>query len=96
MEQLLTTIKSQPLYLIILAFLAALILYSIAKKLLKILAALSLILLVYLGYLVWKGDTITLSKQHIEKYKNERINDIKKSGPGEIQKLVEKAGKAAQ
>ena len=96
MEQLLTTIKSQPLYLIILGSLIALIAYSIAKKLLKILAVLALILVVYLGYLVWKGETVTLSRQHLEKYKNERIDDIKKKGPGEVMKLMDRAGKAAK
>ena len=96
MEQLLITLKSQPLYLIILGFLAALIAYSIAKKLLKIFAVLALVLFVYLGYLVYKGETVTLSKQHFEKYKNERIDDIKKKGPGEIIKLMNKTGTAAK
>lgn len=93
MEQLLETLKSQPIFILILAFLAALIVYSIVKKLLKILAVLALILVIYLGYLVYKGETITLSKKHLEQYKNQTISDIKKAGPGDLQKLMNRAGK---
>lgn len=93
MEQLLETLKSQPVFILILAFLAALIIYSIVKKLLKILAFLSLILVVYLGYLVYRGETITLSKKHLEQYKNQKIDEIKKVGPGDMQKLMDRAGR---
>jgi len=93
MEQLLDILKSQPLYLLVLAFLAALIIYSIVKKLLKILAVLALILVIYMGYLVYKGDSITLSKKNIEQYKNQKITELKNTGPGDIGKLVDRAGK---
>jgi c-di-AMP phosphodiesterase-like protein len=93
MEQLLESLKSQPLYLLILAFLAALIIYSIVKKLLKILAVLALILVIYTGYLVYKGESITLSKKNIEQYKKDRITELKKTGPGDLGKLVDRAGR---
>ncbi|MBP7585602.1 MAG: hypothetical protein KBA61_16280 [Spirochaetes bacterium] len=93
MEQILETLKSQPIFILVLAFLAALIVYSIVKKLLKILAVLALILVVYLGYLVYRGETITLSKKHLEQYKTQKINDIKNAGPTDIQKIMDRAGK---
>jgi len=93
MEQLFESLKSQPVFILVLAFLAALIVYSIVKKLLKILAVLSLILVIYLGYLVWKGETITLSKKHIEEYRNGKVEELKKAGPGDVMKLMDRAGK---
>jgi len=93
MEQLLETLKTQPIFILVLAFLAALIVFAIVKKLLKILAVLALILVVYLGYLVYKGESITLSKKQFEQYKTQKINDIKNASPTDIRKIMDRAGK---
>ncbi len=93
MEQLIASLKNQPVFILILAFLAALIAYSIIKKLLKVLAVLSLILVAYLAFLVWKGETVTFSKKHIEKYRKEKVEELKKGGADGVVKFLNRAGK---
>lgn len=94
MEELLIILKAQPVFVIILAVIAGLIIFAIVKKLVKILAVLCLVLCVYMGYLVYKGKTITISRKHIEEYRDERVKELKKLGPGDVLRVMKKAESA--
>mgnify|MGYP001171561217 FL=1 len=93
MELILTYLKAQPIIVLILAVIIALIVVTIVKKLLKVMAVLSLVLCVYLGYMVYQGKTITLSRQQIEQYKDDRMNLLKDISPSQFMKYLEKADK---
>lgn len=91
MELILSNLKTQPILVLILAVIIALIVFTIVKKLLKVVAVLSLVLCIYAGYMVYKGKTITLSRQQIEQYKADRMNLLKDISPSQVRGFLEKA-----
>lgn len=79
MQRIFESLMAQPFFILVLAFLVALFVYALLKKLLKILAFISLLLVLYLGYLVYRGETIVLSRKNLKNYSEQQLENAKKS-----------------
>ncbi len=79
MQRIVESLMAQPFFILVLAFLVALFVYALLKKLLKILAFISLLLVLYLGYMIYRGETIVLSKKNLKDYSHQRLENIRKS-----------------
>tara|TARA_Y100001970_G_C13993738_1_gene729573 strand:- start:325 stop:624 length:300 start_codon:yes stop_codon:yes gene_type:complete len=85
-NNIITTLYSDPVYLIIAVILSALLLYSLLKKLIKLVMYVLAIIVVYLAYLYYSGQKIpknvdelmTHGKQTIEKVSGKVIENIDK------------------
>ena len=88
-NNIITALYSDPVYLIIAIILSALILYSLVKKLVKLMLYLIAILVIYLGYLYFTG-------QDLPKNVNEIIEqgaEIIEQGTDAIEKQIDKVVK---
>ena len=76
MEQLLNTLISEPIYGIIAVVLAALILYSLVKKILKMMMFFVLVFGLYLAYVGLTGREIPTDKEQL---KDTLLHDVGKA-----------------
>jgi len=74
-NNIINALYSDPVYLVIAIILSALILYSLVKKLVKLMLYLVAILIIYLGYLYFTGQELPKD-----------INEIIDQGSGIIEK----------
>ena len=85
-NNIITTLYSDPIYLIIGVILSALLLYSLLKKLVKFVMYLLAIIVMYLAYLYYSGEEIPKNvdelmnqgKETIEKVGGQMIENIDK------------------
>ena len=85
-NNIITTLYSDPIYLIIGVILSALLLYSLLKKLVKFVMYLLAIIVLYLAYLYYSGEEIPKNvdelinqgKETIEKVGGQMIENIDK------------------
>ena len=93
-NNIITALYSDPVYLIIGVILAALILYSLVKKLVKLMLYLSAILIIYLGYLYFTGQELPKDFNEIKEKIEEGIEHVTEQGTEIIDKVVkDKKGK---
>ncbi len=90
MENIYQAITSNPIYMIIAVLLSILIIFSIIKKMIKLLMVAAACLIIYVGYLQFTG-------QQIPKDVNELVNDFKanvkigvKSVTGKAEDIINK------
>jgi|TARA_B110001454_G_C12611140_1_gene388737 hypothetical protein len=74
-NNIINALYSDPVYLVIAIILSALILYSLVKKLVKLMLYLVAILIIYIGYLYFTGQELP-----------KNINEIIDQGSGIIEK----------
>ncbi len=79
MDDFLHLLQSNPIYLGIAGILALMILYSVIKKMFKLVLIVFALLVIYIGYMTWQGKEVSL--ETIQK-------DLGKA-TGEISKKVE-------
>tara|TARA_Y100001970_G_scaffold143591_1_gene176473 strand:+ start:418 stop:717 length:300 start_codon:yes stop_codon:yes gene_type:complete len=78
LNNIITALYSDPIYLVIAVILSALILYSLVKKLVKLMLYLLAIFIIYLGYLYFTGQDLPTN-----------VNDIIEKGTGIIEQGTE-------
>lgn len=88
-NNIITALYSDPVYLIIGVILAALILYSLVKKLVKLMLYLSAILIIYLGYLYFTGQELPKDFNEIK----EKIEEGIEQGTEIIEEQIDKVVK---
>ena len=88
-NNIITALYSDPVYLIIGVILAALILYSLVKKLVKLMFYLFAILIIYLGYLYFTGQELPKDFNEIK----EKIEEGIEQGTEIIEEQIDKVVK---
>ena len=88
-NNIITALYSDPVYLIIGVILSALILYSLVKKLVKLMLYLSAILIIYLGYLYFTGQELPKDFNEIK----EKIEEGIEQGTEIIEEQIDKVVK---
>ena len=88
-NNIITALYSDPVYLIIGGILAALILYSLVKKLVKLMFYLFAILIIYLGYLYFTGQELPKDFNEIK----EKIEEGIEQGTEIIEEQIDKVVK---
>ena len=84
-NNIITALYSDPIYLVIAVILSALILYSLIKKLVKLVLYLIAIFVIYLGYLYFTGQDLPTD-----------VNDILDKGRETIENVGEKLDEVIQ
>lgn len=85
LEQIINTLTSNPLYLVIAVVLSVVILIGVIKKLLKLVLIAAAIFVLYIAYMIWTGQEVPDS---IEKVKQSATESVEK-GTEWIKKTVE-------
>ena len=88
-NNILTALYSDPVYLLIAIILSALILYSLVKKLVKLMLYLLAILIMYIGYLYFTGQELPKNVNDII----QKGTDIIEQGTGIIEGQLDKVSK---
>ena len=91
MENLITTFSAQPIYLVIFIVLALFVVYSLVKKVIKLMIFGLFVLGIYIGYVVYTGRSVPTDTESL---KNALIEDADKAKQGlqkQSDKLIEKA-----
>jgi len=93
-NNIITALNSDPVYLVIAIILSALILYSLVKKLVKLMIYLVAIFIIYLGYLYFTGQDLPKNVNDIIEQGAEIIEEKIEQGAEIIDKVVkDKEGK---
>ena len=93
-NNIITALNSDPVYLVIAIILSALILYSLVKKLVKLMIYLVAIFIIYLGYLYFTGQELPKDFNEIKEKIEEGIEQVTEQGTEIIDKVVkDKEGK---
>ena len=80
-NNIITTLYTDPIYLVIAVILSGLLIFSLVKKLIKIAIYVSAVAIIYLGYLIYFTDT------PVEDIKD-KLGDTIKVGQRKILKLI--------
>jgi len=80
MTELITSLLSNNIMVIIGILLASLLVYSILKRLLKIIIFFLIMLTVYTAYMVYSGEEVPGSTQKYIEDSGEKIDSLKKGG----------------
>ena len=75
-NNIITALYSDPVYLVIAIILSALILYSLVKKLVKLMLYLLAILIIYIGYLYFTGQDLPKNVNDIIDPVRETIENV--------------------
>tara|TARA_B100001123_G_C15140223_1_gene959201 strand:+ start:523 stop:828 length:306 start_codon:yes stop_codon:yes gene_type:complete len=75
-NNILSALYSDPVYLLIAIILSALILYSLIKKLIKLMFYLLAVLIIYVGYLYFTGQDLPQNVDDIINPMRETIEDV--------------------
>ena len=76
-NNIITTLYSDPVYLVIAVILSALLLYSLLKKLVKLVIYIAALIIIYLAYLYYSGQQIP---QNVDELMNQGRETIEKVG----------------
>ena len=60
MDQSIETLVSNPVYMAVAVVLALIILFGVIKKLIKLVMVVAAILILWVAYMVWKGDDVSV------------------------------------
>ncbi|MFQ6604459.1 MAG: hypothetical protein ACE5D8_02785 [Fidelibacterota bacterium] len=60
MDNLLTLLQSNPIYMGIAGILAIMVLFSFIKKMFKMVLVVLAILVIYIGYMMWQGKEVSM------------------------------------
>ena len=78
-NNIITTLYTDPIYLVIAVILSGLLIFSLVKKLIKIAIYVSAVAIIYLGYLYFTGepmDTVIDGVKKVTQEVKEGINEI--------------------
>lgn len=90
MEDLITNITSNPVYLLIAVIIIIAVTISIVKKLLKAVVMAIAVLIIYLGYMSFTGEKVPTTKDEFFKHGTKQIEKIKKAGEKQFNGLIQK------
>jgi len=91
MNDLLTLIMNDPVYLTILVIISFAILFSIVKKLFKFAAILITICIIYLGYLHYTGQEVPINADDFMNDMGKNTEEVIEGIEGAVENLKEKA-----
>ena len=83
-------IETNPLYLFLSVALIAVLLYSILKKLMKLLIYVLVIIIIYFGYLYYIGVEIPNNTEELKKQIDDDVEKVKKQFEKTTEELKEK------
>ena len=87
-NNIITTLYSDPIYLIIAVILSALLLYSLIKKLVKFMLYVLAVLVLYLAYLYYSGEEIPKNINEIIDQGKETIERVGEQVIDNIDKII--------
>ena len=87
-NNIITTLYSDPIYLIIAVILSALLLYSLIKKLVKFMLYVLAVLILYLAYLYYSGEEIPKNVNEIIDQGKETIERVGEQVIDNIDKII--------
>ena len=90
MNNLFDLLTQNPTYLIIAVVFSVVILFSVAKKLLKIALIAASVFILWIAYMVWTGQEIPKNQEELKKEGLEKVEKFKKSAIEKVQKKTEK------
>jgi len=90
MENLINTITSNPIYMVIAVIIVVAVAISIVKKLFKALILAIAVLIIYLGYMSYTGQKIPTSTDDIIKHGTKQIEKMKKAGEKKMGDVINK------
>ncbi len=85
LEQIINTLTSNPLYLVIAVAFAVIILFGVIKKLLKLVLVVAAVFVIYIAYLIWTGQEVPDSFDKVKQSAQESVE----KGTDWIKKTVE-------
>ncbi len=80
MENILQSLMSSKLFVIIVILIAAILVYAILKRLLKMIIFMLIALTLYVGYMVYTGQELPSSPIEAIRQGENKINDFRKEG----------------
>ncbi len=94
MENIIDFFSKQPVYLIVAVILAAVILFSFIKKLIKFAFVIAAVFILYIAYLIWTEQKMPVSYDGVTSKVKEKVEEsieaTKKAGKELIEKGKEK------
>ena len=91
MDNIISTFSNEPIYLIIFVIITLLVLYSLVKKIAKLMVFGLFILGCYVGYIVYTGRDIPVDAEGLKKALSEDANKAKQGLKDQSNKLLDKA-----
>lgn len=89
MDEIINTLTSNNLYLIIAAIIVLVFAYVIVKKLIKIALFILIILIGYFGYLYYTGKEMPVDANDLKEKISEKISDMKEKAEDKAQELMD-------
>ena len=89
-NNIISTLYSDPVYLIIGVILSALLLYSLLKKLVKLVMYMVAIIVVYLAYLYYSGEEIPKNVDELMNHGKKTIEKVSGQVIDNIDKIIQK------
>jgi len=89
MNNLVDLLSQNPTYLIVAVVFSVIILFSVAKKLLKIALIAGSVFVLWIAYSVWTGQEISKTQEELKKAGIEKVEELKKSAIEKVQKKTE-------
>lgn len=90
-EDILRILTENPVYLGIAAVLAAVILFGVIKKLLKLVLVIAAILILYIAYLVWTDQDVPKSLEEL----GEKVQETVEKGKDKVEQFKDKKTREA-
>ncbi len=78
MEELLETLLTNKIFILITVLVIALLVYSLLKRLLKLIIFILIALMLYVGYMTYTGQKLPRSSEEFIKQGTEKLNEIQK------------------
>jgi len=90
MEGIIELLKSNPAYLAVAVVLAIIILFGAVKKIFKLLLVGLALLVIYLGYMMWSGQEVSVERltRDIETAKEKVIDGAVEKAKKESEKII--------
>ncbi len=86
MEQIINTLTSNPIYLVIAVILSLIIIFGVIKRLIKLVLLVAAIFVLYVAYMMWTGQDVPDTFEDVKKSAQESVE----KGTDWIKKTVEK------
>jgi len=80
MENIIETLLTNKIFIIIVILLTALVVYSLLKRLLKLIIFILIALILYVGYMTYTGQKLPGTSEELIKEGSEKIEELQKGG----------------
>lgn len=91
MEAILDLLKNNPAYLALAVVIAVIILFGVVKKIFKLLLIGLALLIIYIGYLVWSGEEVSVKRltRDLESAREKVLEETTEKVKEGTQKIIE-------